>query len=261
MAEIEQQPHDVTEAPVEAPADSRDASIDELLAQYDAETKQPEPTAEPESTVGGDEIDRLLADLGPDPKVAELEGQLGTANDELNSLRQAEYERAEQQAFDTFCAAIRDQIPRDNGLPERWVEDRLISMAVNDKSRTALDAWNYRNVDRNAVDQQLRQVEEAVNHLQRTGADPQKLAQLQELGTRLGHAFNSAAILTRLERAVIREAKAHKVYDPDVSADRNLVAQSVRDAGVGYVAPPPPNFGRMTDAEFRKWKLTNLGWE
>jgi hypothetical protein len=245
------------QAPVEAPAPKPDDGIDELLSQFAAETKQPEPAAEPEGTVSNDELDKLLNSLGPDPRLSELEQQLGTANGELQALRQAEYDRQEEKAFDTFCAAIRDQVQADN-LPERWIEDKCISLAVKD--RAILDAWRYRNVDRNGADRALRQVEEAINFLQRNPAqaDPQKLAALQERGHQLGLAYNARAILTRLERAVIKEAKAHKVYDAQVSEDRAAVAAAIRGANAPVPAEAPPNLGQMDTQQYRAY-LKSLG--
>ncbi len=50
-------------------------------------------------------------------------------------------------------------------------------------------------------------------------------------------------------------------YQSESEIDHAAVAQAVRDSGGKIPAEPPPNFGRMTDREFRQYTRDNFGYE
>src|SRR5689334_23358750 len=87
---IEEQSHDVATAPVAEPDSTPPAeqSIDDLLAEYDRATAQPEPEPATIDNVGqdGHEIDALLAEFGAPSaerqRITELSGQVDALNAE-----------------------------------------------------------------------------------------------------------------------------------------------------------------------------------
>src|SRR5438552_1315185 len=101
-------------APVESsppPAPSNDGSdIDALLREFQEKTAQPEPAdnvSENQETTN-DDLDRLLAEInGPDPKVAELQGQ-------IDAFKASEFQAQERQAALKWAADLQEVVSSSN---------------------------------------------------------------------------------------------------------------------------------------------------
>jgi hypothetical protein len=247
--------------PAVAPADPLDAALREYDASVSARPTQPPDQQPPSAPVqpppSGDEIDAMLAELNT-ASAAEQQ-QLEQLRSENSQLRGRIQYETDLKDFNALAGDLQGKLP--DFLPDDYAETHLKAAAA--ENPTLALAFDYRNVDRNAVAVELRKVEIALSQLQRDPyADPQKVASLVQYGQRLTVAYNSAAILRQAERAVIKRAQAVRPpIDPDASADRALVAQSVRSAA-GKVAPDPmPNLGQLTDKQFREWGRQNVGFD
>ena len=79
-------------------------------------------------------------------------------------------------------------------------------------------------------------------------------------------AWAIAADAPRIWNATIGRLKnearnAKPPIDPEISADVHAVRHSMRSASQGKVAAePPPNFGQMSEAEFKRHTRENFGF-
>jgi DNA-directed RNA polymerase len=74
-------------------------------------------------------------------------------------------------------------------------------------------------------------------------------------------AVNSPSILRRLKNTILTEAKNSKPpIDIEATADRDAVAQAVREANHGDIPDPPIKLGQLSDAEFREYTRKNFGF-
>lgn len=73
---------------------------------------------------------------------------------------------------------------------------------------------------------------------------------------------NNPGAWNRFAKALIKEAKKDFAADIDegVTADVNAVAAAVKGASTPATREPPPNFGRMSDAELAKFTSENYGF-
>ena len=117
-----------------------------------------------------------------------------------------------------------------------------------------------------AADRELREVEALyISAQQAPDGDPRKqqaIAMLEQRGLQLGYMLNARTMLNNARRAVIAKArKAPPEIDWAVSADRDLIVQSLKGASAPHdFKQPPPPFGRMSDAEFRNYTKDNYGF-
>jgi hypothetical protein len=252
------------DGPADAPASitSPDASpdaYDDLLAEFERGTNQrPADNVPPDvpAATQNDPVEALLRDLNDDKRVTDLQG-------ELNGLRAEVHRKAEADAFDKYSAELQSKLPAH--LPEDYCRNALLAAASQDPNLEL--AWGYRNLtnaERRAADLEFKQLEHLYGQVQRGPDDPRKavtLAQLEQRGRQLGLMMNAPTILRQLERDIEKRASEFKPIDSDATADHVAVAAAVRGASAKILSDPPPNFGRMTDREFRDWKITNLGFE
>jgi hypothetical protein len=227
--------------------------LDAALAEFEASR----PLGEPEKSGASfandpagleKAIAELLGPPAPDPKVQALEGELG-------ALRAEQYRQQELTAFNKFSDAITKQIP-PGSVPDDFVETHLKAAAHDPEIQLA---WQYRNEDRTKVGIELSRVEDTLTRIQRgqVTATPQQTQALQQYGI----ALNSAAILSRVERSVLKSARGFpKAIDETATADRNMVAAAIRDGRqpTGY-KPPPPELGKMSSQEYRKYLMDEYG--
>jgi hypothetical protein len=120
---IREEPEAAVETPVTglpeypiAEQASEDRSIDDLLAEYDAKTRQAEPAdnADADGNIpngtnqdASGELDELLAQLsGPSPDQQRIEQLTG----EIGSLRAAELERQSRADFDGFSKKLQAEL-------------------------------------------------------------------------------------------------------------------------------------------------------
>jgi len=237
------------ELPTEAAPEPSD-DLDRLLQEYQAATDKPvEAVSDQEAPA---DLDQQLQDLlGPDPKVAELQGQL---NDLRTRVRAAE----ELKAFNEFAGDLQKQLP--SWVPEDYARVKLESLAHDPVARLA---WETRHIDPKAASLDLAHVQHALMRLQADpNADPAKVQELNRLGYQLSVAANSASILRQARNQIIKEANALKPpIDPEATADRDAIAQAIRE-GQGPINIPeaPPNFATMSDREFKDFTRRHYGF-
>src|SRR5262249_2760877 len=163
--------------------------------------------------------------------------------------------------FDKMASDLQSELP--SHLPSDYAANALWAAAAKDHNLVA--AFEARKQDVKAAASQFAQLEALYNQLARDpNPDARKqeaIAWLQQQGQQLGIIMNSAEIIRRAKAAIIKTAKEHPAYDDEATQTRLAVAAAVRGASAPIMPDPPPNFGRMTDQEFRNWKRENLGWE
>jgi hypothetical protein len=249
---LKTKPDDEIAAPDVAAAAASPAPVDDveqLLAEFDrAQTSAGTP-------VQDDAFADLLRDPADQQRIGELSG-------ELESLRSAEFQRAEREAFDEYSAQLQSKLPEH--LPPDYARNSLLSAAAQDPNLSA--AWQYRGIteeQRRQADREFRDLERLHGQIQRAPDDGRKasaLAQIENAGRQLGLMLNSKEILRRLERDIQHRAASFHPVDPDATADYAAVAAAVRDGG-GKVSPePPPNLGSLTDNELRNYTKKNFGF-
>jgi hypothetical protein len=263
-------PDPAASAPVDAPASQPEAdTFDSSIREFESATAPPEPVARPQAAP--DEIDRLLSELqgnSPDElgqalaqfdaqPLAQAQQQLAVAQSENQQLRAfVEHQRA-QRDFSRLTAEIQGKLPAH--LPADYAETQLLAEAVNNPTLQA--AFDFRNVDRAAVDRELRLVEGTLQRLGRDpNANPQYVAQLTQHSYRLGLALNSQEILRRAAIEIGKRAAAHRPIDETATAEHDAVRAAVLGASGKAQPEPPPNFGQMSDRQLREYTKTNFGF-
>jgi hypothetical protein len=252
-----------TPAPAVGTAEAEDRSLDALLAEFDSVTAKPteQPPAAENGAVSDNEVEKFLADLDTGAKdrqrITDLEG-------ELNSVRAAEYQRQELAALDKFCGELQSQLGPN--IPDDYAKASLLAMAAQDPNLEV--AWKYRGLTNEQLanaDKEFRELEALYGKLTHSqDNDPRKqqaIAVLESRGRELGLMMNARAVIANAKRSVIKRAEAHKVYDEDATLDRAAISQAIRD-GQGPINIPerPPNFGTMTDAEFKNFTRKHYGF-
>ena len=218
---IREEPEAAVETPVTglpeypiAEQASEDRSIDDLLAEYDAKTRQAEPAdnADADGNIpngtnqdASGELDELLAQLsGPSPDQQRIEQLTG----EIGSLRAAELERQSRADFDGFSKKLQAELGPN--VDQDFARTYLLA-AYADRPELAI-VWANRHV----TDEQLRAADREFQHLevlyhqaQRAPDDPRKqqaLAAMEQRGYQLGLLMNSRKILNDLWRDVQKRA-------------------------------------------------------
>ena len=260
-----------------SPATPAGDGVDDLLAEYDRATApQPQPaqSADQPSPATGDapkdEIDALLDELSK-PAVSsplfthgadahqqlQAQEQFGQLQNENAALRLHAQRQADQADLDRLTGELQSRLPH---LPSDYAAAALKSMAL-DHPELVL-AFDARHVDRRAMDQELRRVEQTLAQLQRNpnGADPQQVAQLRQYGWQLGVALNSREILRRAVREVEKRGQAFKPIDEQATADHDAVVWAVKGASGKTPVEPPPNLGGLSDKAFARYTKENFGF-
>jgi len=247
--------------PAVAPADPLDAALREYDASVSARPTQPPDQQPPSAPVqpppSGDEIDAMLAELNT-ASAAEQQ-QLEQLRSENSQLRGRIQYETDLKDFNALAGDLQAKLP--DYLPPDYAAIHLKAAAA-ENSMLAL-AFDYRNVDRNAVGVELRRVEIALSQLQRDPyANPQRVASLNAYGQRLNVAYHSQQILRQAEREVIRRAQAVPLpIDADATADKLAVVAAIRGASAKVAVEPPPQLGTMSNNELRKWTRDNFGFD
>jgi predicted nucleic acid-binding Zn-ribbon protein len=241
-----------------APA-SADTELDQLLADFDNATSKPESDpanleqirSAPDASQD-DALNQQIADLlGPDPKVAELQGQL---NDLGSQMRAAE----ELKAFGEFADGIQKQLP--DWLPPDWARTKLESMAHDPVARLA---WDTRHIPPADAARDLAHVQHTLAQLQvNSNADPAKVRELNTLAYQLNIAANSPAILRRARNQIVKEANGLKPpYDPDATALYDEITAWMHGASTPVVPEKPVQWGRLSGRDFRERVLKEFGYD
>ena len=247
-------------APVETPVTGLpassvdDRSIDDLLEEFER-TTQPKPAeAEPVAHTnapgaGNDDLDAILRDFSaPSADQQRADALQG----EIDSLRAAEYRRAELEAFDKYASDLQAQVAQVAAhVPPDYVRAKLEALAHDPEVRLA---WDTRHIDPQAANRDLAEVQFSLKQLQADpNADPKQVRELNKLAYQLNVAVHSHSILRRVNLNVLKEARSLPLpYDPEASADRAAVAFAVREASSGDLPEPQVDLGKLSDVEFRK---------
>jgi hypothetical protein len=188
-------------------------SLDDLLAQFDAEVAPPAGPAIDPAQQAELERQRLLEVADPTLR-AENERALASVE-----AARAEYQKqVDLGELDRIAGELGSDLRAEFPyLPEGYARARLVELAMSD-------------------DQLVR----AFDNRQ---ADP------RTFGFHLGRV-----------RALLRK-EASKTPDPQLSADVAAVIHAVRSTSShGHIAEPPPDFGQMSENEFRQFTRTNFGF-
>jgi hypothetical protein len=274
-------------SPLPESADSAAPSstdLDALLAQFDAETK----AAEPEQP---DELEQLLGKLGEQDRqraddqqrhAAELLERDGQAA--LDALARGDLEREksgwqttaeqsqamlnevvrqvnlarERSDFDAFVRSSQERLPGNMpaGYAERWMT------AEGMRNQELADAWDHRHVGEERAKAEIGLAQHFIERELAGGAP--RLAEIEQAKawmSKMGAALACKQILADAQRRMVKEANEIREVDPDITADVHAVRHYLRSASVGKVAAePPPAFGQMSEAEFKRHTRENYGF-
>lgn len=248
MAELAEQldAPQTSEPPAEPPRPSSD--MDEAIAEFESATTADKADEEIAFNGNVDPL-RALADE------YSQENRLAGENAQLRDHILRESERAD---FGKFTTDIQSKLPAH--LPEDYAETQLLAMAA--KNPDLIAAWDLRNTDTRAAHLELTKIEFALAQLQNNpSADQSVVSALMQRGYQLGLALNAKEILRRASVDVVNRAEKFRPIDAEATAEYEAVAQAVRGAGGKVTAEPPPDFGRMSDSEFRNYTRDNFGYE
>jgi hypothetical protein len=262
---IEQPREDVT-APVDTPASPPADDLDSLLAEYDAKTA---PQLEPDRNVrdeqtgqAADELDRLLAEInGPSEdqkRITELT-ERNTAYEQERAFNQL------RESVIKFADELQETCPNIN------VRERLELMEGRDQNlRLAFQYSGLSDSDRGLLMAHYQALERQYwKMFAEPDTNPNKQSELRRLdqeGKQLRLMIDGKQIMRDVVRA-IRKENADKVPDFTVedwmaTADRELVAQSVRDGhGELNAAEPEPEYGKLSAAEGRRLVKDKYGFD
>jgi hypothetical protein len=260
---IEREPESApSELPASADAPAPADDLDSLLQEYENATGQAEPTAsdspvQEDAPAQDESVDSFLDSLNKDARrVTELEGEIG-------SLRAAELDRQSRADFEGFSKKL--QAALGPNVDENFARTNLLALAAENPALEA--AWRYRNLsdaDRRSADLEFQRLELLYHQMQQAPDDPRKaaaMAQMERRGQELGLMMNAHKILNNTWREVQkRAAKVLPPIDELVSADHAAVAFAVREASSGDIPEPKPNFGIMSDREFRDYTRKHFGF-
>jgi hypothetical protein len=265
QAITEEQPHDVANAenpPAggNAPADD----LDSLLQLWDDTVGKAEPASDisGENTTSDQTYEQQLADLlGPDPKVAELQGQVET-------FQRENFQRQEREAATKWAEELQGVVSSSNPNVEDDFVVRELKILSADNPGLLEQAWKYRGLTDTQLAIAQKDLAAAEKLYQRALAEPDSeqkqnaLRYLEQRGAELQAMLTARGVIRNVRNEIRKRGDAVKAgYDEDVSAWRTEIAASMKNASAPITPEPPPDLGRMDDQTFRKWKLENLGWE
>jgi hypothetical protein len=233
---------EASNAPVQsgAPTESDSHGVDDvdaLVAEFEASTARPasstiDDPAEP--PVSAETVDTLLQqDASTTVRLTEqldLSRQGGEAAQQraaqleqaVLELQHREWVRQDLADFDKLVNEANESLSEFSNLPPEFARRWILAEAVTDKKLR--EFWDNRN-NSNLSPQSKR----AIGGYIRT-------------------------TLNKLYRA------AETIPDPEATADRELIAQSIRGASGKFTAEPPPDFANMSDREFNQYTRKNFGF-
>jgi hypothetical protein len=248
-------PADTAAVPSSAdPQPQAEDELSRLLAEFDEGVKTAPAPQQPEqpSTIG--EIDRLINELHQPQQPA-----AGEVESRARELYERERYRSQlTDEFNKHCDRGQQKIP-DN-LPSDYYRSELLAMSTADpRLEVAFEAQFHDPVAiRVALDQAKVELVRARINPQAT---PESIKGLEQQVWQLGVAANARVILLQAQSAIVKKANQRANIDPDLTADRAMVAAAVRGAGAKIdVAEPAPAFGYMSDAELKDYTRRNFGF-
>jgi hypothetical protein len=270
---LEQQPEATVEIgsaadPINpAPASANDLGA--LLAQFDAGTNahtsdngsgsgdhdQAANAPDPQFQEG--ELDKLLSDLNRDTE------RTNALQSEVNALKAAEAQRLERAEFEDFANNLQKRLP-EWSEPDRAMRE-LSFYAHREDVRCAWETRGVSAAERRAAPAQLAQLQALYQQMRANPSDdPRQQAAMAAVVRRgqwlekvvLGH----PNVLRRMEDEIHKRAWEPRI-DPDATAMRMEVAAAVRGSS-GKVTPAgPPNYGTLSNNDFRKLVRDEHGFD
>jgi hypothetical protein len=272
MSEAIEQPDAVVEQSTAAPAPDTWSEVDALLNEFAAKTgvadSSPEQATDgnpPTVDTSADQtLDQQIAELlGPDPKVAELQGQ-------VDAFKASEFQAQERRAAEAWAAELQDVVSRSNPNVENDFVIREIKVLSADNPGVLEQAWQYRNLSDADLAIAQRDFQAAEKLYQQALAQPdtpqkqQALRYLEQQGARLQAMLTSRSVIRSARNEIRKRADAVKSgYDPDVTATRMELAQLIRDGGSGREPPPTPQpkLGELDTQEYRRHVRETYGFD
>jgi hypothetical protein len=174
-------------------------------------------------------------------------------------------QRTEREAFDKFSSELQGQLGPN--VPDDYAKTQLLAMSVENPAIEA--AWRFRNLtatERAIAERDFNALEVLYHKALQAPDDPRKaqaLAQMERKGQELGLMMNAQKILTRAYRDVQkRAAKVQPAIDLEATADRALVAQSVRDGRMPLdYKEPEIEWGKLSSVEGRREVKERFGFD
>jgi len=250
-----------------APSDSWD-DVQQLLDEFDQKTAtpEPEPVADENiadgnntSTGAGDDLDKWLSELGGGP--SQEQQQIERLTGEINSLREAEFNRYVQGQFDKFASDLQRECENLDVVKELKV------MSVDRPE--LIDYWRYycrfNNQDRANARRELSQLDVLYGRAKAAPDDPRKasaLAQMEQYGRHLQFIVIAPAKV----RQVVNEMRsmnrrAPKDLDEIATADRDAVYQAIRDGSTPILPEPPVRWGNLSAKDGREKVRQDFGFD
>ena len=272
MSEAIEQPREdaVVEQSTAAPALDTWGELDQALADFDSKVsqQQPEPTPDESSISGTNTPDQTLDRqvwedlLGPDPRIGELQSQ-------VDAFKASEFQAQEREAASKWAAELQDVCARSNPNIEDNFVIREIKVLSADHPGVLEAAWQYRGLTDAQLAIAQKDYAAAEKLYQRVLAEPDSeqkqnaLRYLEQQGARLRAMLSARSVIRSVRNEIRKRGDAVKAgYDPIASADRELAAQSVRDAR-GELNPRPEQieWGKLSGAEGRRKVKEEFGFD
>jgi hypothetical protein len=251
---LEQQREETAPVTAQLPADvaaPADDELTQLLQEFDTATSKPaDPAADQEPTAP--DLDQQINELlGPDPKVAELQGQLNT----LQGQMRQQQELAE---FNSFADDLQKQVAAvAPHVQDDWVRLKLESYGHDPVARLA---WETRHIPAQDAARDLAHVR-AWLHAS-PDADPKQIQEAKTLAYQLEVAANSAGILRQAKNQILSDARKLPLpLDPIATADRDAIAQAIRDGSTPIIPEMPVRWGSLSAKEGREKVLRDFGFD
>jgi len=256
------EPETPAQLPADTPIGTAPASddLDQLLADFDNATKRQAESEPASDNTGQEDAPVQVSDSDLDKFIAELSGpsadqqRIGQLTGELDGLKAQIRAAEELKAFNEFAGDLQKQLP--SWLPEDYARVKLESLAHDPVARLA---WETRSIDPKAAAVDLAHVQFALKQT----TDPKQVQELRKLEYQLSVAANSASILRQARNQIIKEANGLKPpIDPEATADRDAIAQAIREGqGPINVPDPPVQWGRLSGKEFREKVIRDHGFD
>jgi hypothetical protein len=262
-------PTDVSAPPVgtaPAPSDSWD-DVQQLLDEFDQKTATSEPAAADEniadgnntSTGAGDDLDKWLSELGGGPSPEQQQIQQLTA--EINSLREAEFNRHVQGQFDKFSSDLQRECENLDVVKE------LKAMSVDRPELSDFFRYycRFNNQDRTNAQRELTQLDSLYGRAKAAPDDPRKaqaLAQMEQYGRHLQFIINAPAVVRQVRNEIRgMDRRAPKDIDEIATADRDAVYQAIRDGSTPIIPEAPTRWGNLSAREGREKVKQDYGFD
>jgi hypothetical protein len=247
-----------------APSDSWD-DVQSLLDEYDSKQLASQAASKPDQ--GGqdatkqdttnDDLAKLIDDLGSSQERQQIEQLTG----EINSFREAEFNRHVQTQFDKFSSDLQKECERLDVVKE------LKAMSVDRPE--LVDYFRYycrfSNEDRANAQRELSQLDNLYGRAKAAPDDPRKasaLVQMEQYGRHLQLIVNAPGVVRQVRNEIRgMDRRAPKEIDEIATADRDAVYQAIRDGSTPILPEPPVKWGNLSAREGRERIKQDFGFD